>query len=226
MLRLERCLGFAAAAIGLWGVVTGCGSSGGKADSYGSITEEISKPTGTVDQTTVAKVGEKFETASETSAQGVRDDDQTAASNSATITTSCGAGGSITITGSGNQSSGKATTKFDHCCFTEGCCTTGNGTAFYSSDQSATYQYCASYDVDYSCEGTSASLEYQGCFGAGKAVFLIDVDGQSYAVSGSRSGGSGSLEITGANGKWTCTFSSGSGSCSSTSGSSFQFTKG
>ncbi|HEU4578396.1 MAG TPA: hypothetical protein VFS67_09085 [Polyangiaceae bacterium] len=225
MLRLERCLGFAAAALGLWGLVTGCGGSG-KADSFGSITDEISKPTGTVDESTAGKVGEKFEAASKSSAQGVRDDDQTAASGSATITTSCSAGGSITISGSGNQSSGKATTKFDKCCFTEGCCTSGNGTSYYSSDQSAAYQYCASYDLDYSCEGTSASLEYQGCFGAGKAVFLIDVDGDSYAVSGSRSGGSGTLEITGANGKWTCTFSSGSGSCSSTSGSSFSFSKG
>jgi hypothetical protein len=215
----------AAAAIGLWGAATGCGSDGGKADSYSSITEQISKPTGTVSETTVAKVGEKFETASSNNFMGVRQDDQVAATGRASTTVPCGAGGNVSVSGSGNESSGRVAMKYNDCCFSAGCCASGNGNMFYSSEQSADYNYCASYDMDYSCLGSSASLEYSGCFSlSGKAIMLIDVDGESYAVSGTRSGGTGTLEIRGANGAWTCTFSSGSGSCSSTSGASFSFT--
>jgi hypothetical protein len=226
MLRLERCLGFAAAAVGLWGVVTGCGSDGGKASSYSSITEEISKPTGTVDQASVAKIGEKFEAASKASAMGVRDDDQTAASGSATVTQNCPSGGSFSATGSGNESNGRGTVKYNDCCYTAGCCADGNATIYYSSAQSSAFTYCANYDMDTTCAGTSLSIEYSGCLSASGMVLLIDVDGASYAVTGSRSNGTGSLEITGANGKWSCTFSSGSGSCTSSAGGNFSFTKG
>ena len=224
MLRLERCLGFAAAAVGLWGVVTGCGSSGGKADSYSSITEELAKPTGTVDEASVAKIGEKFEAAANTPAMGVRDDDQTAATGSATV--SCPSGGNFTATGSGNQSSGHGTIKYNDCCYTAGCCADGTATVYYSSAQSAEFTSCATYDMDSSCAGTSVSLKYSGCVSLNGMVLLIDIDGDSYAVTGSRSNGTGTLEITGANGKWSCTFSSGSGSCTSSTGGSFQFTKG
>lgn len=226
MLRMERCLGFAAGAVGLWGVVTGCGSDGGKADSYSSITEEISKPTGTVDQTTVAKIGEKFEAASKASAMGVRDDDQTAASGTATVTQSCPSGGNFTATGSGNQSSGRGTIKYNDCCYTAGCCADGTATIYYSSAQSSDFTSCATYDMDSTCGGTSVSLQYSGCVSLNGMVLLIDIDGDSYAVTGSRSNGTGTLEITGANGKWSCTFTSGSGSCTSSSGGKFDFTKG
>jgi len=52
MVKFERCLGFAAAGVGLWGALTGCGSDGGggKAESYSSITEAMNKPTGTVSE--------------------------------------------------------------------------------------------------------------------------------------------------------------------------------
>jgi len=226
MLKLERCIGFAAAAIGLSGVALGCGSGGGKADSFASIQEEITKPTGTVSQDTVGKVGERFETAdSSSSFMGVRDDDQVGASGSATVTRTCEAGGSATVTASGNESNARVAMDFNHCCFSAGCCASGKGTMFTSNDQNATYNYCASYDMDYSCAGTDAAIEYSGCFGlSGKAVMLIDVDGQSFTVSGSRSGGSGTLEITGKNGKFSCSFTAGSGNCSSSTGDSFSFT--
>jgi hypothetical protein len=218
-------LGFAAAAVGLWGVVTGCGSDGGsKASSFSGITEEISKPTGTVDEASVAKIGEKFEAASKTPAMGVRDDDQTAASGSATATRDCPSGGSATVTGNANESNGRVTLKYNHCCYSEGCCADGSGTVYYSSAQSSSFTYCANYDMDSTCAGTSLSIEYSGCLSASGMVLLIDVDGESYAVTGSRSNGSGTLEITGANGKWTCTFSSGSGSCSGPGGN-FSFSK-
>jgi hypothetical protein len=98
---------------------------------------------------------------------------------------------------------------------------------YYTSDQSADYQYCASYDMDYSCRGSSASVDYSGCFSlSGEAIVLIDVDGDSYAVTGHRSSGTGTLEIRGANGTWTCNFTAGAGSCSSSAGGSFSFTKG
>ena len=224
MLRFERCLGFAAAAVGVWSVVMGCGGDG-KPDSYSSITQEISKPTGTVDQASAAKIGEKYEAASKTPAMGVRDDNQTADA-SASITRSCPSGGNFTFTGSGNESNGRATTKYNDCCYSEGCCLDGNGTIYYASAQSSEFTFCANYDMDSSCAGTSVSLAYSGCLSASGMVLLIDVDGDSYAVTGSRSNGTGSLEITGANGKWTCTFSSGSGSCSSSAGDKFDFTKG
>jgi len=226
MVKFERCIGFAAAAIGLCGVALGCGSDGGKADSFSSIQEEISKPTGTVSATTVAKVGERFETAeSSNSFMGVREDDQVGASSSATITRQCDAGGSATVTGSGNQSDARVAMSFNDCCFSAGCCASGRGTIFTSSEQGATYNYCSSYDMNYDCAGSNASIQYSGCFSlTGKAVMLIDVDGQSFAVSGTRSGGNGTLEISGVNGKWSCSFTSGSGSCSSSDGASFSFT--
>jgi len=229
MVKFERCLGFAAAGVGLWGALTGCGSDGGggKAESYSSITEAMNKPTGTVSETTVSKVGEKFETASTNDFMGVRDDDQVAATSTGSASRNCPSGGSVSASGSGSESNGHVSMAYNHCCFTEGCCASGDGDIFYSSDQSAAYNFCATYDMDYSCLGTTATLDYSMCFSlSGTAVMLIDVDGQSYAVSGTRSGGTGTLEIRGANGTWNCTFNSGSGSCSSSAGASFSFSKG
>src|SRR5690606_23898889 len=118
------------------------------------------------------------------------------------------------------QSSGQARASYDNCCATAGCCLDGKADMYYSTEQGATYSYCASYDVNYSCEGTSTAVRYDGCFNAtGEVVYAIEVDGNTYAVSGSYSNGSGSLKITGKNGTWTCTYSGGSGTCTGDSGS-------
>jgi hypothetical protein len=226
MLSFQRCVGVGLAALGLWGAAVGCGGGNSKPDSYASIKEGIESPTGTVSQTTVTKIGEKFESASANTFSGMREDDQVGQSGSFTQTIACPEGGTLTSTGSGNQRGGRGSSRFNDCCFTEGCCASGTGTAFYSTEQSAEFNICASYDMDFDCRGVSASIEYSACIAAGRAVLLIDVDGQSFAVTGTRSGGNGTLEIKGANGTWSCTFSSGSGSCSSSGGASFTFSKG
>jgi len=117
---------------------------------------------------------------------------------------------------------------YDDCCFEAGCCASGDGTMYYNAEAGSStseYAFCATFDMDYTCEGSSATLDYSGCYGiGGEAVFLIEVNGESFAVSSSRTGASGSLEIRGANGTWTCTYNDGSGSCTSSGGGSFTFT--
>lgn len=224
MKRLERAFGFGAALAGLAGVFAGCGSDGdgnggSGSGSFSNITSAIEAPTGTVDDTTVADVGVEFEKIAQSSfAGGSRRDAQTAQSQSGTF--DCPAGGNYSGAGSGDQSSGRATATYNDCCFTEGCCINGAADIYYSTEQGAAYSYCASYDLSYSCEGTTAELLYDLCFGTtGEQIYVIEVEGNTFAVSGTYSNGSGTLEIRGENGTWSCTYSGDGGSCTGTSGS-------
>ena len=138
-------------------------------------------------------------------------------------TSQCAEGGSISGSGSGSESNGEATVSYDACCVAEACCMDGNAHIFYSSDQNAPYMYCASYDMTYDCDGTSAALEFEGCISSdGEQVYVLEVNGNTYTVSGYYSEGSGSLEIRGANGSWTCTYSGSGGTCTG-SGGNFEF---
>jgi len=133
------------------------------------------------------------------------------------------AGGSLNAAGSGDQSSGHSTALYDDCCVAANCCIDGSADIYFSTEQGAAYSYCGSYDLSYSCEGTTTALTYEGCVGStGEQIYVIEVDGDTYAVSGTYSNGSGTLEISGENGTWTCTYSNGSGSCTGTGGT-FEF---
>lgn len=225
MIRIERCVGFGALALALAGTVGGCGgggSSSGGGGSFANIQSSIASPTGTVDASTAADVGAEFEKVSGADvAAGMRRDGQVAQTGTQSI--QCEAGGSMTSSGSGSQSSGQVTTRYDACCLIEDCCTDGSADIYFSSDQAESFTFCGSYDVRYSCDGVTADLNFDGCFGAtGEWVYVIEVGGQSYAVSGSYANGSGELEITGANGTWTCTYTSDAGSCTGTGGT-FEF---
>jgi hypothetical protein len=225
MNQIRRATGFGAVSFALGGAFAGCGGDdeGSRGGSFTSIASAIESPSGTVDETTAPEVGTEFEKVSQVSlAGGTRKDAQTAQSSSGTQ--SCPEGGSFNVEGSGNQSSGEATVSYDDCCFIEDCCFDGNAEMYFSSgDGAAEYTYCASYDLDYSCEGDSATISFEGCFGTmGQLIYVIEVEGETYSVSGNYSGGSGMLEIRGANGTWNCTYSNGGGSCSG-SGGSFTF---
>lgn len=229
MLNVQRCVGLAAAVLGLMGAAMGCGD-GEKPPSFGSIAKGLESPTGTVDENSAAEIGKQYEAASQNSAFGARGDNQVGQSFSGTQ--SCPAGGNYSASGSGNESSGSVTIDYNSCCFIEGCCASGDGTIHYNSEAAsgsssggANYAFCATFDMQYSCEGSSASLDYSMCYGiGGEAVLLIEVNGESFAVSASTTGASGSLQIRGANGTWTCSYDDDGGSCTSTTGGSFTFT--
>jgi len=226
MNRIGRGLGLGTVILSAGCLFAGCGGddegSSNRGGSFTSIQNAIESPTGTVDETTAAEVGAEFEkVASVDVAAGSRRDAQTAQSSSASQ--ACAGGGSISASGTGNETSGQGTISYDSCCVTAGCCIDGTVDVFYSSDQAAPYLTCGSYDLSYACEGTTAELTYEGCVGrTGEQLYVIEVDGATYTVSGSYSDGSGTLEIRGANGTWSCTYSDGSGSCSG-SGGDFEF---
>ncbi len=227
MLKVQGCVGLAVAMLGLLGAAMGCGG-GEDPPSFGSIAKGLESPTGTVDEGSASEIGKKYEAANKNNLGfGVRGDDQVGQSGS--LSQSCPAGGNYEASGSGNQSSGSVTIDYNDCCFAAGCCASGDGTIHYNSEGASggaeSYAFCAQFDMSYSCDGSSASLDYSMCYGiGGEAVLLIEVNGKSFAVSASRTGGSGSLEIRGANGSWTCTYNDAGGSCTSSSGGSFTFT--
>jgi hypothetical protein len=225
MNRIARGLGLGAALAALAGAFMGCGSDdegGSGRGSLSSITSAIESPTGTVDETTAAEVGAEFEKVAQAQVpSGMRRDAQTAQSSSGTV--SCPAGGSLNAAGSGDQSSGHSTAEYNDCCVAANCCIDGSADIYFSTEQGAAYTYCGSYDLTYSCEGTTTALTYEGCVGStGEEIYVIEVDGDTYAVSGTYSNGSGTLEISGENGTWTCTYSDGGGSCTGTGGT-FEF---
>jgi hypothetical protein len=226
MNRIGRSLGVGTALLTAAGLFAGCGGDdeGGssRGGSFSSIQSAIESPTGTVDESTAADVGVEFEkVASVDVASGQRRDVQTAQSQAGSQ--ACPGGGNITGSGSGNESSGQSTINYADCCVCAGCCLDGSIDVFYSSDQNAAYLTCGSYDISYSCEGTTADLTYEGCVGrTGEQLYVIEVGDVTYTVSGNYVDGSGTLEIRGANGTWDCTYSDGGGSCSG-SGGSFEF---
>jgi hypothetical protein len=225
MVQFKRCLGLAVTLGVGFGLLGACGDDGGSnvGGSYSSIASAIESPSGTVDESSAVRVGEEFGKLSATGvAAGMRRDAQVGQSQSGTM--DCPAGGSISFTGSGNESSGQARGSYNGCCYSAGCCMDGTVNMFYSSAQSAAFAYCGSYDVSYSCEGVNADLAFNGCFGTtGEWVYVVEVDGESYAVSGTYVDGSGTLEISGENGTWTCTYNNDSGSCTGSGGDSFTF---
>jgi hypothetical protein len=194
----------------------GGGSSGG--GSYGAIANAIAMPTGTVDMDTAPAIAEQFEQISSNGSGGERFEQAGAGAQ----TIQCTAGGTQTVSGSGNQSGGMGTVVFNDCCMEATCCISGDATTYYSTGGTSDYTYCYQYDVTATCGGSASTVNYEGCLGgAGGWTYVVRVDGETFAVSGNYSGGNGTLTISGENGDYTCTYSNGTGSC--TGDGSFSF---
>lgn len=195
----------------------GGGSSGG--GSFGAISNAIAMPTGTVDMATAPSIGMEFEKIQNSSAGGERFEQ----AGSSTQMIACPSGGTQTFSASGSQGSGTVNYVYDNCCYSAGCCFSGDGQWFYSTMQGAEYSYCGNYDVALSCGGEGGSnVSYEGCVGAnGQWTYVVRVEGETFAVNGNYSSGNGTLEIRGANGMYSCTYTNGTGSC--TGDGSFSF---
>jgi len=209
----------AALAVGLvaCGGDDGDGSSSG-GGSFGAIANSIAMPTGTVDMTSAPAIAEEFELIQSSNANG----DRFEQGSGQTITMNCPEGGNFTTTASGNQQAVTGQFTYNACCYQAGCCFSGDGTFYYTMDGASDYSQCFQYDLSTSCEGSSANISYEGCLsGAGEFTYVVRVSGETFAVSGNYSNGSGTLDIRGENGEFTCTYSNGMGSC--TGDGSFSF---
>lgn len=210
----------AAAVLSLVGV--GCGSDGSdSADgdsstgSFQSIRGALEAPSGVVDEETAPLIAEEFESASTaSSAGGERFEDDL--DYSAEL---CPAGGQATVSYDGVSSQAStAHFDYDNCCYQSSCCINGAGTFYTRSDtDTGIFSACASYDmtVDCSLYGSNAtvSTSYYGCVSEDGWQFLVTVNNETFAVSGDYRNGSGTLDISGSNGSFTCTYSDGVGSC-------------
>ncbi|HMA97230.1 MAG TPA: hypothetical protein VKP30_31310 [Polyangiaceae bacterium] len=213
--------GLALSAIIAAGLSVACGSDDSSSPttaSYADLVSAIQSPTGSVSAATAPKVAEEFAKVNSSGLNGTRRI-QESQDVSAQI---CTSGGSAKAEGSGNSSSGNVTVRYSSCCMSEGCCINGTVGTVYNSDGSSSaagYSYCMSYDVSVSCNAESASVKSAGCLNSsGEFEYSITVEGKTYSVSGYYSDGNGELTITGANGKWTCSYTDGAGECKGTGG--------
>lgn len=209
----------------VWLAACGGGDGGGQGSgSFGSaesLAAAIEAPTGTVDDTTAVAVAEEFEAQMNSDVPdlgGARENVGTIRQAQQSATVDCTEGGTISATGDENRTN----VRYNNC-REDGCVLNGEGTFFASG--AGEYAICMSYDVSMSCDdGDSARVAYSGCLGDdGGYVYLIEVNGDTYTVSGYYSDGSGELTIRGANGTFTCTYAEGSGTCVGDDGSEFDF---
>jgi hypothetical protein len=209
------------------GAVWGCGggddsepSSGG--GSYSGITESIAKPSGQLEASNASDVADEFSKVNAASPGGQRLSPQQASQKQEMA---CPSGGKYIMNVSGGQAGGQAIITYDSCCYAASCCFDGSANWYYAAKAGADYSFCGTWNVDLTCgnEG-GGSIKYEGCVGMdGKMVYVVRVDGKTFAVTGNYANGSGTLEIKGANGTFTCTYTNHSGSCTSSSGASFTF---
>jgi hypothetical protein len=211
-----------AALISTASFVVACG--GGKEEesepsgpSMGSISKKIESPTGTVDATTAGEVAMAFEESMGVPTGGNREEAVNAQSQE--LPGVCDSG-TITVDA---DSSGAGSFAYNNCCIAT-CCIDGSGTVLYDTSGSGTYSICADYDISESCDGLSIDVEFSYCVNSsGEMVYAIEVAGDTFAVTGSMSNGTGSLTITGENGTFTCNYTDYTGSCTDSSGGSFSF---
>lgn len=202
--------------------VVGCG--GGKEEekepsgpSMGSISKKIESPTGTVDATTAGDVAKAFEESMGLPTGGEREAPLVAQSQE--LTGVCDSG-TITVDA---DSSGNGSFAYNNCCIAT-CCIDGEGTILYDTSGSGTYSVCADYDINESCDGLDIDVQFSYCVNsAGEMVYAIEVQGDTFAVTGSMSNGTGSLTITGENGTFTCNYTDYTGSCTDSAGGTFSF---
>ncbi len=221
----------------LWAVVLGAAACGGDdggngemaggssemaggSSSFTAIAESLATPTGTVDAVTAPDIALEFEKISSREVEAKSRQKQAQAQEMP-----CEAGGVIRYQGQGDADGVRSAFDYDNCCYEGGCCLNGSGEWYFATQSAAAYSYCGEYDLVTSCSGAAVAhrTQYEGCVGAdGAWVYVVRVNGESFAVTGTYRNGNGTLEVRGENGSFTCTYSNGSGSCAGT-GQSFTF---
>jgi hypothetical protein len=212
-------------------VVAGLGCSGGgggqPGGSYNAISAGIEHPTGTLSATNADAVAAAYEASLSSgldTAGGQRL--ESVASAETSVSEACPNGGTISV--NANEASSTAvseTFSYNNCCESAGCCFNGGGNLYYastgSSASSASGSFCENFQVTGTCTGEAVSENFSLCEDGttGTLSYLVEVDGESFAVSGDYSDGNGTLTITGVNGTFTCTYTNSTGSCTGTSGS-------
>ena len=205
-----------ALAITMLAACAGGDDSPGNHNSLAGIMNAVESPTGTVDAATAPAVAVEYEKAMQGGSAVPKQ-------QSGTQTQSCEGGGSFTASFSGNESNAQVNATYNDCCMS-GCCINGTSQSFISGAEDAEYSICISMSVSAACDGlTAENLNYDMCLGSnGGPIFVIEIEGQTFAVSGNYNGGSGTLDIKGENGSFSCTFTNGTGSCTG-DGGSFEF---
>jgi hypothetical protein len=196
-------------------IAAGCGGGddnkpSGGGGSYAALANQIAHPTGTLAASNATAVADAYAKEKGLGTAGGRRLESTSAAGSQQA---CPAGGNLTVNvDSRSQSSAHVTETLNNCCYTAGCCSSGSADMYYSGGSAASGQYCMNFNLTATCGGQTAIAEkFSYCINGGKMQFLVTVDGKSFAVSGSYGNGSGSLEITSANGTFSCTYSSNGG---------------
>lgn len=213
-------------------LVAACGGGGGdssKATGFKdvkSLANALEAPTGKVQPETAVGVAKEFQVSmngmSQNPAAGSRQK-ELAQSQSATV--DCEAGGSYTVHVNVDGDAADITAQYNNCDMGTDCTINGSLASFGS--KMGDWSSCVSYDLDISCKEAAASMRaaFSGCLGeSGTFEYLVDYAGETYRVTGSYNNGNGTLNITGANGSWTCTYQNDAGSCESSAGDSFEFT--
>lgn len=204
--------------VGIGAICCSSGDGGGASSSPGSytaISDSIAHPTGQLDKSTAGNVATEFEKVASSGAAGRRIQQ----SQSATETVACPSGGDYTVQVTGSQTSGQANVDYNQCCYEASCCLDGGGVWYFASGGSSEYTYCGTYDIAMNCGTDSGNIKYEGCVGTdGSWTYVVHVSGKTYSVNGTISNGTGTLEITAANGSWTCTYTNYTGTCTGTSG--------
>jgi hypothetical protein len=131
----------------------------------------------------------------------------------------CPYGGSISVSVNGvapGATSFSETFNYNNCCESVGCCLNGGGDLYYSQAGS----FCESFSVTGTCSAVPVSVDYAICEDTttGMLNYLVEVQGESFAVSGNYNNGTGTLMIAGKNGTFTCRYTNDTGTCSGTAG--------
>lgn len=197
-------------------LIIGCG--GGKDEeeapsgSIDDIAGAIESPTGTLDESSAGDVARAFEESNGVPTSGRRDDGVAVAQATGVP---CGTSGNISVNA---DSSGESfDISYDSCCEAT-CCFDGTATGFVDTSGSGTYSACYEYDLSASCDGSNIDYDFSFCSGVNGIVYSIEVNGDTFSVSGSTVNGTGTLTVTGENGTFTCEYTEYSGSCTGDSG--------
>jgi len=200
----------------------GCGGGSSKPASYADISASFAHPTGTLAATNADAVAKAYQ-ASLSSGAGVGGRKLDQKVSAVVQTAACAVSGSYTINVA--QASSTAVSEsitYNNCCQSAGCCYSGPANVYYASGGAAAGAFCENFQLTGTCSGLPLSESYSFCEDGttGTINYLVQVDGESFAVSsgGSYSNGNGTLMITGKNGAFSCTYTNDTGSCTGTTG--------
>ncbi len=190
------------------------GESGEQATSTENIALQLQQPTGTVDASTAMQVAEAFAAADTSGLDGSR----TYSQSIQTSNLACESGGTMSASGTADESGGDMSMVYDNCCVQD-CCYVGTAVVVYGKADEGSYSYCASFEMAYSCNGRDELADYATCAQTdGTVAYSVKVGDTTFTVTGSYADGSGALTISGANGTWYCSYSEAAGSCTGPGG--------